>query len=74
MSEREQPVSCLMWPFWAVWRLVIGIVAVTGRLAAMVIGLILMVVGVVLTLTVVGAIVGIPLAIFGFLLVIRGLW
>jgi hypothetical protein len=33
-----------------------------------------MIVGVILTITVIGAIVGIPLIIFGFLLTIRGFW
>lgn len=74
MSQEDERVSCLVWPFWAIWRLAIGIVAATGRLVAILIGLVLMIVGVVLTLTVVGAIVGIPLIVFGFLLMIRGLW
>ncbi len=74
MSEERQPVSCLVWPFWAIWRLVVGIVEATGRLVAILIGLVLMIVGVILTVTIIGAIVGIPLAIFGFLLTVRGLW
>ena len=74
MSEREQNVSCLLWPFWAIWRLVVGIVEVTGRLVAILLGIVLMIVGVVLTATVIGAVVGIPLVLFGLLLVVRGLW
>jgi hypothetical protein len=74
MSKEEQSVSCLLWPFWAMWRFVASIVEVTGRLVAMIIGLVLMIVGLVLTLTIVGGIVGIPLIVFGFLLMIRGLW
>lgn len=74
MSQEEQRVSCLVWPFWVVWRLVVGIVEATGRLVAILIGLVLMIVGVILTVTIIGAIIGIPLAIFGFLLTIRGLW
>lgn len=62
----------LSWPFIALWRLVIGVVEVTGRFVAAILGLILMVAGVVLTLTIVGAIAGIPLFTFGLLLVIRG--
>jgi hypothetical protein len=65
-------MKIIAWPFIALWRLVIGIVQVTGRFVAAILGLILMIVGVVLTLTIVGAIVGIPLFTFGFLLVIRG--
>jgi hypothetical protein len=62
----------LLWPFVAIWRLVTLIFELTGRLLAAVIGLVLMIVGAVLTATVIGAVVGIPLIGFGFLLVIRG--
>ncbi len=72
--SKEQNIPLLLWPFWVVWRLVVGIVEATGRLVAIILGLVLMIVGVVLTLTVIGAIVGIPLAIFGLLLMVRGLW
>jgi hypothetical protein len=65
-------VHWLLWPVIALWRLLAGIIGVTGRLVAVVLGLALMLVGGVLTLTVIGAIVGIPLLIFGFLLVLRG--
>jgi hypothetical protein len=58
----------------ALWGLVAGIIKVTGRLVAMLIGLVLMIAGVALTATVVGAIVGIPLLIFGFTLAVRGLF
>ena len=34
----------------------------------------LMIIGVLVSLTVVGAIIGIPLAVFGFLLMVRGLF
>ncbi len=72
--SKEQNVPLLLWPCWAIWRLVVGIVEVTGRLVALILGLVLMIVGVILTATVIGAIVGIPLAVFGFLLMVRGLW
>jgi hypothetical protein len=39
---------------------------------AAVLGLVLMVVGVIISLTIVGLIIGIPLILFGFLLVVRG--
>ncbi len=64
----------LLWPFVWLWNLVATIVMLTGRLAAVILGLVWMVVGVVLTITVVGAIVGIPLLVIGLLLVVRGLW
>ena len=71
---RHERVPLLLWPFWALWRLVTGILALTGRLVAVILGLVFMIVGVLLTVTVVGAIVGIPLLIFGFLLTLRGIF
>ena len=65
-------MKVLMWPFVALWKLLAGIIEVTGRLVAALVGLVLMIAGLVLTLTIVGAVVGIPLIIFGFLLMIRG--
>ncbi len=74
MSKENKGVPCLLWPFWAVWRLVVGIVEVTGRLLAITLGVVLMIAGVILSATVIGAVVGIPLLMFGLLLVVRGLW
>jgi hypothetical protein len=74
MTEKKQPVHWLLWPFVALWKLLAGIVTLTGRLMAAVLGLVLMIVGVVVSLTVIGAIVGIPLIVFGFLLILRGLF
>jgi hypothetical protein len=77
MSTHEtyhRPVPLLLWPFWAIWRLVALIVGLTGRLVAVVVGVVLLIVGIVVSLTVIGAIVGIPLALLGFLLVLRGLF
>jgi hypothetical protein len=70
----KKRVPWYLWPFWAIWKLVIGIVAGTGRLVAVILGLVFLIVGVVLTVTVVGAIVGIPFFIFGLLLIFRGLF
>jgi hypothetical protein len=64
----------LLWPFVFVWNLVAYILMLTGRFTAVVIGLLLIVAGVLLSFTVVGACLGIPLAGFGLLLIIRGLW
>jgi hypothetical protein len=61
------------WPFVALWRLIAGIVGLTGRFVAMVLGLVFVFVGLVLSLTIVGAIIGVPLAIVGALLFFRGL-
>jgi membrane-bound ClpP family serine protease len=67
-------MSVLLLPFQAIWRLVTFIFELTGRFVAILIGFVLLVVGVIVSLTVVGAIVGIPLAIFGVLLIVRGLF
>ncbi len=64
----------ILWPFVALWRLVAGLIALTGRLLAAVLGLVLMIVGVLLSITVIGAVAGIPLIIFGFMLLVRGLF
>jgi hypothetical protein len=75
MTEKDNKrIPWLLYPFWLIWRLVIWIIAATGRLIGAVLGLVLMIVGVVLTLTVVGAIIGIPLIVFGFMLIIRSLF
>jgi hypothetical protein len=66
--------SCLLAPFVAIWRLVAAIVEITGRLMAVLLGVVLMIVGIVATVTIVGAIVGIPVFLFGLLLVFRGLF
>ncbi len=73
MEERNQ-THWIFWPFVALWRLVTGILELTGRLIAVILGLVLMIVGVVISLTVVGAIVGVPVFLFGMLLVFRGLF
>ncbi len=63
-----------LWPFVAIWRLLALIVEMTGRLVAMIIGIVLTIVGVIVSLTIVGAIVGVPLAIIGFLLFLKGIF
>jgi hypothetical protein len=67
-------VHWIFWPFVALWNLVAYILSLTGRLVAVILGLVLMLVGIILSVTVVGACVGVPIAIIGLLLVIRGLW
>jgi hypothetical protein len=63
-----------LWPFAAIWNLVAWIVSLTGRMIAVILGLVFLIVGALLTITVIGAILGIPMIILGLLLVIRGLW
>lgn len=73
MSE-EKKSRWYLWPFEAVWRLVTWVFELTGRLVAVILGLVLILIGTLLSLTVVGAIVGVPLGVFGILLVFRGLF
>lgn len=74
LHSHHKPIPWILWPFWAIWKLVVGIVAGTGRLVAVILGLVFMIVGAVLTATIVGAIVGIPFLVFGFLILLRGLF
>jgi len=71
-QKTEKRVPILLWPFWAIWKLLELILKLTGRLVAAVLGLVFMIVGLILTITVLAAPVGIPLIIFGFLLILRG--
>ena len=71
-AERRVPV--LLWPFYALWRLLTYILSATGRLVAAVIGVVLMIVGLLVAATVVGAPLGIPLALLGFLLLLRSIF
>lgn len=65
-------LGCLLWPFEVLWRLLALIFELTGRFIAITLGVVLMILGVVVCLTVIGAVVGIPMILFGLLLVIRG--
>lgn len=74
MTARTSNTSILLLPFVWVWQLVTFILGLTGRLLAVIIGLVFLIVGLLLTLTVIGAIVGIPLLIVGLALVLRGIF
>jgi hypothetical protein len=73
MKEQKR-IPWYLWPFAMLWKLIATIVGLTGRFLAMVLGLVFIVVGVIVSLTVVGAIVGIPMAIIGVLLFVRGIF
>ncbi|MCD4701601.1 MAG: hypothetical protein K8S24_07065 [Candidatus Aegiribacteria sp.] len=64
----------VMQPFTVIWKLITGILGLTGRLVAGIIGTVFILLGVVLCITVIGAIAGVPLIILGVLLVIRCLF
>ncbi|HQE91347.1 MAG TPA: hypothetical protein PLH19_06825 [Anaerolineae bacterium] len=71
---KKKRTPWFLWPFVALWDLISWILQLTGRLVAIILGLVFMIIGVLLTVTLIGAIVGIPLIIFGFLLLIRSLF
>jgi hypothetical protein len=74
-EKNENPlVTLILLPFRLVWRLTATVFSLAGRLVAMLIGLVLMIVGVLLSLTGCGGIIGLPLGVFGFALILRGLF
>ena len=71
---KSDPVPWYLWPFWAIWRFFTWIVSLTGRLIAILLGLVMLIIGGVLCITVILLPLGIPMIIFGFLLIMRGLF
>ena len=74
MTEESKRTPWFLWPFVAIWDLITWILQLTGRLVAAILGLVFMIVGAILTITVIGAVVGIPLIIFGFALMVRSIF
>lgn len=74
MTTQKGHIAWYLWPFTALWKLLAIIVEMTGRFVAMVLGFVLILAGGLVSLTIVGAIVGIPLAIIGLLLLLRGIF
>ena len=73
-ESTESRVPILLWPFYALWRVLTAILELVGRLLCAVLGIALMVAGIAIALSVVGAPLGIPLASLGFLLLVRALF
>jgi hypothetical protein len=69
-----KPRSLLLWPIILLWKLVSFVVTLTGILLGLGLGVLFMILGLALTATFVGAIVGIPLFILGFMLLLRALY
>ena len=69
LQEKRTPWFLL--PFVALWNLLAFILEFTGRVVGAVLGLALLIVGLILTVLVISAPVGIPLSLFGLLLMIR---
>lgn len=61
-------MKLLMLPF----KLVEFILKFSGRMMAVILGLVFLAIGIALSITIIGAIIGVPLAIIGFLMIIRG--
>ncbi len=75
MNESTQKsVPLLLWPFYAIWRLLTFILEVIGRVFCAVLGIVLMIAGVAIVMSVVGAPVGIPLTALGFLFLVRAIF
>ena len=73
-DSKDNGIPLLLWPFYAIWRLLTFIVKAIGRLLCGILGIVLMAGGVTITMSVVAAPLGIPLAAFGFLLIIRAIF
>ncbi len=67
-------VPILLWPFYAIWRVLTFVLELVGRLLFVLFGIGLMFAGVAITLSIVGAPLGIPLAALGFLLLVRAIF
>ncbi len=72
IQKREVP--WYLWPFDALGRLIAWILGLGGRLLGAAISVVIMILGVLLSLTGVGACVGVPLFVFGFVLMLRSLF
>lgn len=73
-TQTKQHIPWFLWPFAALWKLLAVIVELTGRFVAMILGIVFILIGVIVSLTIIGAIVGVPLAIIGLLLLLRGIF
>jgi hypothetical protein len=73
-DSTQSNVPILLWPFYAIWRLLTFILNLIGRVICALLGIALMAGGVAISLSVVGAPIGIPLAALGFLLLTRALF
>ena len=74
VQPARESAPWFLWPVAALWDLLAFIIRLTGRLIGAVIGLVFLVLGVVFTMTVVGAPIGIPLFIFGLMLLVRSMF
>ena len=73
-TTTDRRIPWILWPFYALWKLLTLILEITGRILCAILGVALMAAGVAISLSIVGAIIGVPLASFGFLLAVRALF
>ena len=73
-NSRNDRVPLLLWPFYAIWRLLTFVVELIGRVFCGILGLALMFSGIAIAITVLAAPLGIPIAVFGFLLLVRAIF
>jgi len=74
VESNRRRTSILLLPFIIVWSVISFFLRLTGRVIGAVLGLVFMIAGIVLSVSMVAAPIGIPLAILGFLLMLRSLF
>ncbi len=74
MDPQRRRTPILLLPFVIVWSIFSFILKLTGRLLAALLGLLCTAVGILLTLSFFAAPIGIPLIIFGILLMLRSVF
>ena len=74
MTDKRKRTPWILWPIVAIWDLITWILKLSGRLVAALLGLVFMIIGAILTVSVIGAVIGIPLIVFGFLLMVRSIF
>jgi hypothetical protein len=71
---QARTIPWFLWPFVVLWRLVELVLTITGRILGIILSLGLMIFGIALTMMVTGAVIGIPIAILGLLLMVRSIF
>jgi len=74
MDTQRKRTPILLLPFVIVWSLFSFVLKLTGRLMAALLGFLFTAVGLLLTLSLFAAPIGIPLIIFGILLMLRSVF
>lgn len=64
----------IFWPIRAVFDFIEWTLRFTGRFVAAILGLVIMIVGIVLIITIIAAPLGLPIFMFGFVLMLRGIF